>query len=192
MATNSTEAGFLLPTSPEPIYDDPLDDVVHDLIAGVTGIPPTHVRPRWQHRPPGRPSVNTEWCAFGVQNLEADVDPYITNQLANDKIEDVLVRTEIITYLLSFYGDQALHMARRFKDGVCIQQNRQGLLTVGASLLECLQITPVPALLNEQWCKRMDLPVVLRRTITRTYPVRSLQSAEVQITTEELGVSTNL
>jgi hypothetical protein len=39
-------------------------------------------------------------------------------------------------------------------------------------------------LINEQWQKRIDVPITFRRLISRTYPVLSLLSGAVQIRTD--------
>lgn len=42
------------------------EDVLHDLIAALTGIPGRYVRPRWQPEPPRMPGPDVTWCAFGI------------------------------------------------------------------------------------------------------------------------------
>src|SRR5215472_15859820 len=65
---DSTTAGYLGPilgTGPV-LQDDQWDDFLHDVLAGVSGLDPTMVRPRWQVVPPNVPDFKTDWLAFGI------------------------------------------------------------------------------------------------------------------------------
>jgi len=55
-----------------PLMDAALDAVFQALVVGITGLPGTLVRPRWQPVPPTQPSVTTNWAAIGVTTNAAD------------------------------------------------------------------------------------------------------------------------
>jgi hypothetical protein len=61
--------------------DDALVGVLHDMVVGVTGLPASLVRPRWQPQPPTQPSVSTAWCAIGITRYE----PYDYPQWTQDE-----------------------------------------------------------------------------------------------------------
>ena len=44
------------------------------------------------------------------------------------------------------------------------------------------RVRAVPELVNQQWVRRQDLPITLRRIVRRTYPVLNILSAPVSIT----------
>jgi len=48
----------------------------------------------------------------------------------------------------------------------------------------------LPDLVNQQWRRRVDLPMSFRRQVSRTYPVLNLLSAEGEIATDP-AASTN-
>ncbi|MBL9252056.1 hypothetical protein JN075_06105, partial [Escherichia coli] len=76
----STERGWLTPTSGDPDYDEALDRLLSQWMRNVSGLPAGMVRPRWQKEQPSLPSVETNWCAFGVTGWPIDNSPAFTNQ----------------------------------------------------------------------------------------------------------------
>ncbi|MNR48094.1 hypothetical protein D3C85_1672880 [compost metagenome] len=88
--------------------------------------------------------------------------------------------------MCSFYGPSAKGYAQRLADSMSIPQNSEQLALNGMKFVRASDIQPAPALINQQWNRRYDLTLVLRRKITRTYPVLNLLSAEVQSTTDSV------
>lgn len=171
MAADSSVAGYLLPTPPHPVYGTQLDRVLHDVIAGATGITsPALVRPRWQPEPPPIPQYTVDWVAFGVTRIDRDTFAH-TEHVGE---ADVLTRTELLTVTCSFYGPTALGNASLFEDCLEISQNRDALASAHTSLVSCGDATPVPVQLHNVWVMRVDLSVTLRRLVTRTFPVLSI------------------
>ncbi|MFP3686247.1 hypothetical protein SB847_21320, partial [Bacillus sp. SIMBA_026] len=84
-----------------------------------------------------------------------------------------------IDLMCSFYGPSAKGYAQRLADSMSIPQNSEQLALNGMKFVRASDIQPVPALINQQWNRRYDLTLVLRRKLTRTYPVLNLLSAEV-------------
>ncbi|MFT2520511.1 hypothetical protein ACMWQB_30330, partial [Escherichia coli] len=65
MNTSAT-GGYLVPAvASPPLDDDDLDNLLHDMIAGISGLPRAMVRPRWQPTVPKQPEPGVNWCAFG-------------------------------------------------------------------------------------------------------------------------------
>ena len=187
MANDSSEAGYLLPTSAAS-YGDPLDDVLHDAVAGMTGIPGSLVRPRWQPEPPQQPSYTTDWVAFGVTRSSVDVFAYTRPGDSGETVE----RDEQLFVLHSFYGPNSHSICERFRDAFEVSQNRDALRASGITLVEVQEATLLPALLKEKWVKRVDVTVNYRRRTVRTFAVRTIQSAVGQIVTEDRTVPINV
>lgn len=162
--------------TPAPIYDQALDDIFHDLLAGITGIPATLVRPRWQPDPPNQPDFTTNWVAFGVQVGLADTFPWINHDptgnagLGSDQLE----RDEGLKVLCSFYGPAYTSMLARFRDGIQIESNRYDLEAAGIFLIEFQEPINLPALLKEKWVTRIDVNVLFKRRIRRSYSVNTI------------------
>lgn len=185
MANTSATGGYLAPTAPVPPDDVDLDNLLQELVAGVTGLPGEMVRPRWQPTVPKQPEPTENWCAMGVSVQTNDSGPAIQHDPAGDG-SDTYTRHQQIDLMCSFYGPSAKGYAQRLADSISIPQNGEQLALNGMKFVSASDIQPAPALINQQWNRRYDLTLVLRRKITRTYPVLNLLSAEVQSTTDSV------
>lgn len=183
MATDSSVAGYLNPSAAAP-YDDALDDFLQGVIVGLTGLPGSLVRPRWQSEPPQRPEFNVNWCSFGLSRSEVDAFAYEAHDPTGEgpvKVE----RDEILFYAHSFYGPGAHGIAERFRDGLEIPQNRDVLQTGKLGLIEVQEAVKVPSLLAERWVPKIDVMVLYRRRTSRSYPVLTIRSAGIEIVTQD-------
>lgn len=185
MANTSATGGYLAPTAPGPLEDDALDDLLQELVAGVTGLPGAMVRPRWQTTVPKQPEPSENWCAIGVNRQANDASPAIRHDGDGDGSDDY-IRHQEIDLLCSFYGPAGKGYAQRLADGMSIPQNSEQLAVNGMKFVRASDIQAAPTLINQQWNRRYDLTLTLRRKITRTYPVLNLLSAEVQSTTDSV------
>jgi hypothetical protein len=83
-----------------------------------------------------------------------------------------------VTVLACFYGPQGAAVAARFRDGLYVEQNNTTLRTAaGLSLVDNGQIYNLPELINNQWVRRYDITVTLQRKNTRTFNIKTIQSA---------------
>lgn len=180
MATDSSAAGFLAPIAQVP-YDQALEDILHDIVQGMTALPGEMVRPRWQPEPATRPDFTVDWVAFGVVRTNTDVFAH-HHQRTNE--EQDVSRDELLYVLHSFYGPSCTQYAERFRDGFEIGQNRDEMKTHRLELVEVQDATHLPALLKEKWVQRVDVTVIYRRRTVRTYPVLTIQSAQATLDTD--------
>ncbi|HGL4259610.1 phage neck terminator protein [Burkholderia dolosa] len=181
---DSSTGGYLAPAVDAPPAEDAaLDNQVHDLIAGVTALPRDLVRPRWQPTVPKQPEPSVDWCAFGVQEQDPDAGPAIQHDGTGDG-HDTYIRHQDIDVLCTFYGPRAKGYAQRLADGLAIPQNREQLQLQDMAFVGVGPIRAAPDLINQQWVRRYDMTVTLRRKITRTYVVLNLKSATVATTTD--------
>lgn len=188
MPNTSATGGPLAPSaSPAPLEGQALLDFIQDLVVGITGLDGTVVRPRWQPEPPNVPSGGTAWAAIGVTSRTADTYPYVTHDSVNDV--DAMQRHEILNVLCSFYdtgaGGQADAYAALLRDGIAIGQNREKLFLAGMGLVDVGELMAVPSLLKQRWLYRVDLPLVIRRQIDRTYPVLTILTGEATLNTDD-------
>lgn len=184
MANTSATGGYLLPgaTSP-PLQDADLDALIQKVVVGLTGLPGSLVRPRWQPVVPKQPDPGTDWCAIGVTVLDDDDYPSLEHDGAGDG-QDQFSKHETIEVLASFYGPYAGTYAAQFRDGLYVPQNREALIAANLSLLDAGRVVPAPELVNQQWVRRFDVDLRLRRKVERTYPVLNLLSAATVIDTD--------
>lgn len=172
----SKERGWLTPTSGDPDYDEALDRLLSQWTRNVSGLPTGMVRPRWQKDQPPMLPVETNWCAFGIIEWPIDNSPAFTQQTDTGT---QLWRHEDFVAMASFYGPGGMQFASRFRDGISVEQNNAELNQSGLSLVDFGDIVPFPELINQQWVRRYDMKVRLRRKVVREYNILALQDAPV-------------
>lgn len=183
MANTSATGGYIQPASAAtPVGDLELDLVVQALVAGVTGLPGDLVRTRWQPTQPRVPEASMDWCAVGVVLTDTERGTAYVAHDGTGQGHDDLVRHEQLDVLASFYGPNAARNAAMLRDGLQIPQNREALGADGLAFVDAGPLRTVPELVNQQWIRRVDLPITLRRAVRREYPVLNILSAPVSIT----------
>lgn len=177
MVNTSATGGYLHPSSTTPAENDPFEDLLGGLIAGICGLARGMVRPRWQPTPPAMPTITTNWCAFGITEIDADWSAATTHLPAGEGTDEV-VRHDTVRILASFYGPSAYGYAAQVRDGLWVPQNFEAVRMAGIALLECDRIRTASDLINERFVRRVDLDILLRRAVVRVYPVLNLLSAQ--------------
>lgn len=185
MNTSST-GGYLLPTaSPAPLEGAELEDFFHDVIARVTGLDPTLVRPRWQPTPPDIPDKGTVWIAFGFVDESSNTYAFVGEIVTDSGVAAQLQNQEQFGVLCSVYGtgagSDAKKVAKILRDGLQIEQNREPLFQQGMGLVEVTAPTPAPVLIQQDWLYRLDMTIRVRRAVVRQYRVLTIESAEVSL-----------
>jgi hypothetical protein len=193
---NTSATGGFLRLSPVPGQKAPeqtdIEDVLQALIVGITGICGTLVRPRWQPSPPDEPGPQADWCAFGITRHDPHNFPVIrhhgavavgdslTDSDSNDEGDgyDEITDLETLTVLASFYGPRHMDLARTFRVGLHVPQNRKILLEHNMNFTRAGSIVPVPALIAMQWRARADLSLTFQLMTSRTYAVLNLQQMD--------------
>ena len=85
--------------------------------------------------------------------------------------QDTVVRQQVLEMLVSFYGPNADSFAELLVDGLSVAQNWEYLYPQDMALVATGDPATVPELVKERWLYRVDVPVTLRRSLNRTYPV---------------------
>lgn len=185
IAPDSTQQGYLRPDNPRE-YGAALEDVLQDLLVGLTGLPGNLVRPRYQPAVPGVPDASTDWCAFSVAVEGADWNPAVeSDPNANGGAGEYRVsRSEDVTATFSFHGPNGQLNATVVRDGFGVGQNRDAIEARGLKFVEAHDIVYAPFLLKDVWVKKSDLRVSFRRWVTRTYGIRNFASASGVIDNE--------
>lgn len=175
MANTSATGGYLTPDGGALPLDEDLEDALQAHVVGISGLPSSMVRPRWQNPVPEMPEVGQNWAAIGIQLTQADDGPVITQ---GDNSAQY-IRHETLTVLLSFYGDSGNSYATLFRDGMAIPQNNDQLAAIRAKVIGVGDVLSVPELVNQQFIRRYDLPFSIRRKVIRTYQIKPLDSPPV-------------
>lgn len=188
MAVNdSSTGGYLAPAALAPPQEDAqLDAIIQAAITGITGLPGSLIRPMWQASVPKQPEPSVTWVAMGVTAITPDQGPYIEHQSAGQGA-DTYQRHEDLEVFCSFYGPQAQTYAAVLRDGLAIPQNNEALGSQGLAWVECGPLRPAPELFNQQWIRRYDLTIRLRRQVKRTYTVLNILSAADVLISDSIG-----
>lgn len=158
--TNTSATGGFLQLSPaQGQYE--LEDVLHDVFSGITGLPGDLVRPRWQPDPPEVPEPDVNWCAFGVTMFEPANLPVIAHHGEGDGRAEV-VDTEELQVMVSFYGPLHMVNVRAFRRGLYVPQNRKPLRPAGLAFVRAGTIVPLPEQVALGWRARADIPLTFR------------------------------
>jgi hypothetical protein len=180
---DSTQAGFLGPVT-DTLEGIAWENFLQELVAGITGLDPALVRPRWQPVPPTTPNVSVDWVGCGITATEADWQPYMEHR---DEGIDILRRHENVTYSCSFYGPHSADLAAILRDGILVEQNRAVLRVNAVGLTEVTEVRRATELFREQFRDRHDLNILLKREVRRTYNVRNLSRAIGTITATDFA-----
>jgi hypothetical protein len=173
-AADSSHPGYLGGVSGVP-YGDALEDFFHGVIAGITGLVGSLVRPKYQDAPPTEPQLDVDWVAFRAY-VHATPWSAFREQLSDGAT--VVEGEEVVEVLLSFWGPNYQETERRWRDGLQVPQNRDELFAAGVALVGFADPVVVPLLVKERWVKHADVRATFRRWASRTYQVRTLASAD--------------
>lgn len=176
MSNDTTQPGYLTPTSTPQAYDEDLERELSRWVKALSGLPDGMVRPRWTPVQAAMPAQNVNWCGFGIIGFTNDDSPAFVQQSEEGA---QMWRHEVIECLASFYGPGGQRIATQFSDGVSVNQNNETLNAINLSLYDISRLTPAPELINSQWVRRYDLTVRLRRKVIREYGIKSLAEAPV-------------
>lgn len=177
MSNTSATGGYLAPEgSPASAVDAAHDAQLQALVAGVTGLAGNLVRPRWQPTVPKQPEPDVDWCAIGVTTSDSSTFAVIEHVSTGDG-SDTFRRHETLEILCSFYGPNCRGLAARLRDGLQVPQNREVMRAQGMAFAEASRIVALPEFVNQQWIRRADITVILRRQVDRVYPVLNVLEA---------------
>lgn len=186
MTNNSSTGGYLQPTSSPIAEDDALDNIIQSVVVGITALPGSMVRPRWQPNPPKEPEINADWCAIGIISEIPESNQAIIRHHPDGNGYDEQQQHVMLDIMASFYGPNARGNASLLRDGLMIPQNREAMFHQGIALVgQPGTLTMAPDLVNTTWRKRVDIIFRFRRVITRTWPIENLLEASGVIKEEQ-------
>ena len=176
MPNDSSTGGFLLPTV-VPLDDVQFDNLIHDWIAGVSGLDPTLVRPSWQPDPPPLPDFTVPcWAAFGILRVHNDWDAVVQHYAGYS----TTLRYQQMELMTTWYGAAAGDVALQFRMGTAINQN-QDLFYPSVKFVSVEDQVTMSENIKGRWQRRVDVTVVLRRLVQCTYAVLDLVAARLEI-----------
>lgn len=186
MANTSATGGYLVPDpSSLPGDDIALAKAIQGFVAGVTGLPGTHVVQRWQAKGPPQFDLNVNWCGVGVGNSTPEGPASLRKTSPDDGQVLISTRYYILGVVASFYGPQAGAYADILENGMQIAQNREELIyTNGLNFVDFGQRIHIPDRPNNLWRNRYDITFRLRRRVEYTYPIRRFKTVQGTFNTD--------
>ena len=155
MSNTSATGGYLGESSTLLSITD-LEDAWHDIIAGITGLDNTLVRPSRQLDPAQQPDALTDWCAFDIVRVSSD--PWLdVAHVSTGQGSDSVVDHDRYEVGAVFYGPNADTLAGLLRRGLYVWQNRSALRSVGIALQSVGDPVTVPELDSMVWRQRVDL-----------------------------------
>ena len=184
MPNDSSTGGYLQPAD-QPEYDIPLEDIFQPAIVGITGLPGSLVRADFQVETSNLPSFDTDWCAFRVTVVSHDSDAHVKHDpiLQSDGASTVS-RDEELELKTMFYGPRGGMYLSRWVNGLSVDQNRWPLMQHGVKFRGVGRPANIPALLQNQWVRRVDLTTQFARRTHIIYPVRTVVGIDIDIDNE--------
>ena len=176
MSTTSATGGYLSPANtPSPLQGQALLDFFQAWFVGITGLPGTNVRPRWQPEPGNIPPVSADWIAFGIARRESDVftaEVHNSSGLGYNETR----RHEVLNFLISIYGPNADATAETLREGMQVVQNQEVLNLANMGLIESGDLVTSPELVKDKWYYRVDFTIKVRRQIVLQFAIENIAS----------------
>lgn len=186
IAVNSSEQGFLAPTDTYGLLDDQgLARFIQQMVAGITGLDPTLVRPAWQPEPPDEPPVETTWCSVRKEDFDPETFAWEGNTKVNNQDVHLVVRHELVNLVAEFQGPSSERMADILSMGFQLAQNREYLTRSGYGFVESGKKVVLSLLRNERYLYVVDLPFTLRRRQQFNYAVEPLAGAAAELIVDQ-------
>lgn len=178
MTNTSKTKGFLTPVGAIPVYDNDLDTVFRQFIAGVTGLDKSLVASCWDDNFPAPAIDETTWCQAGVVSYGGNPGPSIvhngTNPADPDDGVDVLTWQEELTLVTRFYGPKAEFYAALLKYGCMVKQNADELLGWGIAFASADKTVSEIVKASDPQVKETSFSLYFRRNVSFTYQVRNI------------------
>ena len=186
---DSASGGYLLPQDPVPDTDAVLEAFLQAMVSGVTGLPAEALRPMWPEPDAPEPAAG-DACELAITAVQPDANAVLRHDGGGEG-NDVYARHHDITLLCRFLGPAARGYAERLIEGLAVPQNREALARADMAILGAGPVAVTAERVAEQWQRRHDVTVRLRRRILRSYPVRNLLSADVATGTDAPSSAAN-
>lgn len=158
-----------------------LTQFIQTVFVGITGIPGTLVRPKWQVEPPEQPDLTVDWMALGIEVLTPDANGYLWPD-TNGAVQ--YQRHELLEVTCAIYGPAAIGTYSLIRDGFQIPQNLYALRAANMGFVEVGPGRHIPDLVHQRFINRIQTSVYLRREVQRVYPIPTLIAANGVIYTD--------
>jgi hypothetical protein len=200
-------AGSFLPGTTATLTDDALEDFIQSWLVGVTGLAGQLVRPAWQADPTPIPEAGTTWLAFAARVGKSDwdsvssyvggteggfgegdfgIDPFGEGEAIPGA--QLQTKFEELDVTCSFYGPLAGGSAMALRMGAGVGQNLWVLASQAMAFVSVGDALTLSEKIKGKFVRRIDVELVLRRTVQFSYAVQSVTSAKLGLNADSLFV----
>ncbi len=156
-----------------------VQNVLHTLLVGLSGLDKTLVRPAYQPKPPKTPDLDVTWCAFDISDDTEDAAQMIQG------VDQAQIHTEdVLSVRITVYGPGSRDLCKQIKRGLHVPDNLVWLRRHHMALVSIGTIVRLAEEHGGTWLARSDLPLTLRIGTAATdgiIPIYSLQPPNVEI-----------
>lgn len=181
---DSRSPGVLTPLASENTGE--VENRLRLFVSLAVGLDPKVVRKRWTQKPGTQPPVGADWCAVGVTEIRTHGFPNISG--VKGKLDDPETGTvtsdahQSLYCVATFYGPNAQELSDRLRSALMLTQNISYLQYHGLTVQNVDDSARhIPEFAFQQWIDRYDLSFTIGRKVSRTYGVRTLVSADADI-----------
>ena len=170
---NTSETGGYLREPESVMNHKALEDAIHAMLTGITGIEAALVRPAFQGEPLAEPPIDVDWCGFYLRDASAVNYPYVGYAPDGDGsgVTDI-VDKEIHLY---FYGPHSEEFAGMVRRGLHVEQNHREFRKSGIVVKRVGNVIQVPEIVHGKWLSRSDLIIYATVAFFAEYPVFQLE-----------------
>lgn len=172
MANTSATGGYLAENSTL-LSMTALENTFHDVIAGITGINATLVRPSRQINPAKQPQPETNWIAFEIRRDSSDINAAVSH-VSTGQGHDVVTDHDVYIAAVAVYGPDSDTIAGILRRGLFVWQNREALRAAGIAIQLVGNPVTMPELDSMTWRSRCDLDIRFVVEIKGAYGVLNL------------------
>lgn len=167
--------------TPTPAQDLDLDDLFQAVVAGITGLDGSLVRPRWQPIPPKQPEQDQSWISLGTFEQTPDAGPYLET-VSTEPGSIKSQRHEVLRLMISCYGSRASYYAALIRDGFGIPDNMDTLRSVDIAYRGIYgSLRTFATTINQIQLRQCDMVLLFARKATRGYGIHTITSSQIHL-----------
>ena len=176
--TTSQTPGVVSLIKSENTLDPDWEDKIQEWLCEISGLNSDHVIPNYQINKSILSKETTLYYQFGPPQPEGTP----IKEVAPDGESIKVIFTNTITLTLYIYGTNARELAQEICDACAVNQSTYTPYQLGLGFIDAKVTASIMDADANGYIPRTDIEMLFNYTYSRTYAVKSITSAAVQIT----------